>query len=107
VHARITQLEIDPVRISVDAALEVFRGEVLPGLREQPGFLGVYVMSTPEGKAMLVSFWQTPEQADTAGDAGWYTDVLDNYTTFFRSPPGREHYEVRVAVPPAFAEPGS
>jgi hypothetical protein len=105
VHARITQLEIDPVRTSVDAAAAVFEAEVLPALREQAGFLGVYVLSTPEGKATLISFWETAEQADSAGEQGWYTDVLSTYTTLFRSPPGREHYEVRVAVPPVVGAP--
>jgi hypothetical protein len=105
VHARITQLEIDTMRITVDAATEVFEREVLPQLRAQPGFLGVYVMSTPEGKATLLSFWERRDQADSSGDHGWYTDVLADYMTLFRSPPGREHYEVRVAVPPVLAEP--
>jgi hypothetical protein len=103
-YARITQLEIDTVRIAVDTALASFEADVLPRLRHQPGFLGLYVMTTPEGKATLVSFWETPEQANSSGEQGWYPDVLADYTTFFRSPPGREHYEVRVAVPPTLVE---
>lgn len=104
-HARITQLEIDTLRISVDDAVAVFEQEVLVRLREQPGFLGVYVMSTPEGKGTLVSFWETREQANSAGSEGWYAGVLADYATLFRSPPGREHYEVRVAIPPVTADP--
>jgi hypothetical protein len=107
VHARITQLEIDTMRITVDAATEVFDQEVLPQLRAQPGFLGVYVLTTPEGKATLVSFWEQRDQADSSSEQSWYTDVLADYMTLFRSPPGREHYEVRVAVPPVFAAPGT
>jgi hypothetical protein len=103
VHARITQLEIDTVRIALEAALAAFRDDVLPGLEQQPGFLGVYVMTTPAGKATLVSFWETAEQADPSGAGGWYTDVLSDYATFFRSPPGREHYDVQVALPPVTA----
>ena len=99
-YARTTLLEIDTLRVSVDDALELFESSVVPRLREQPGFCGLYAMTTPEGRAMLVSFWETAEQADASTDSGWYPDVLYEFTTLFRAPPGREHYEVRVAVPP-------
>jgi hypothetical protein len=94
-------LEVDTVRVSVDDALEVFETSVVPRLREQPGFCGLYAMTTPEGRAMLVSFWESAEQADASAESGWYPEVLTEFTTLFRAPPGREHYEVRVAIPPA------
>ena len=98
--ARTTLLEIDTVRIPLDDALQVFTDSVLPNLHGQPGFLGMYALTTPDGRAMLISFWETAEQADASAASGWYPDVLAEYTTMFRSPPGREHYEVRLAVPP-------
>jgi hypothetical protein len=102
-HARTTQLEIDTVRVPVDDAVELFEAEVLPRLREQAGFLGVYVLANPDGKAMLISFWETAADADVSADAGWYPDVLAEYVTLFRAPPGRERYEVRTAVHPVAA----
>ena len=104
-YARTTLLDIDTRRATVDDALVSFEADVLPRLREQPGFLGLYVLTTPEGHAMLVSFWQTAAQADASGSTGWYPSVLDQFTTIFRSPPGRERYEVRVAVPPPVLAP--
>jgi hypothetical protein len=102
VFARTTLLEIDTLRTSIEAAVDVFRADVLPLLEEQPGFSGILVMSTAAGRGMLVSFWETAEQADSSVAAGWYADVLARYATLFRSPPGREHYEVHLAVlPPA------
>lgn len=98
--ARTTQLEIDTVRTSLDEALRTFEEAVLPELREQPGFRGLYVLATPEGKAMLVSFWGSADEADASGEAGWYPAVLERFVTLFRSPPGRERYEVRLAMPP-------
>jgi hypothetical protein len=100
-YARTTLLEIDTVRVSLDDALAEFERSVLPRLREQPGFRGLYALTTPEGRAMLVSFWETAAQADASEGSGWYPDVLAQYMTLFRAPPGRERYEVRVAVPPA------
>ena len=103
-YARTTLLEIDTLRVPLDDALAQFEASVVPRLREQPGFAGLYALTTPEGRAMLISFWDTAAQADASGDSGWYPDVLAEFTTMFRSPPGREHYEVRVALPPAMAE---
>jgi hypothetical protein len=99
VFARVTMLEIDTLRVSVDDALALFEEGVMPGLRDQAGFLGVYAMNTPEGKALLMSFWETAEQAETVENT-WYTGVLEEYLTIFRSPPGRESYQVRIAEPP-------
>lgn len=99
-YARTTLLEIDTLRVAVDDALNAFEKDVLPRLRAQPGFAGVYALTTPEGKAMLITFWSTADQADAGDASSWYSAVLDEYTTLFRAPPGRERYEVRVAVPP-------
>jgi hypothetical protein len=103
VFTRVTLLEIDTLRVDVDDALKLFESDVMPGLRGQPGYRGVYAMATPDGKALLMSFWQTPEQAEAVENT-WYSGVLEEYMTLFRSPPGRESYEVRIAEPPI--EPG-
>jgi hypothetical protein len=100
VFARATQLEVDLVRVSLEDVLARFRESVLPRLADQPGFLGVYALSTPEGRGLLLTFWETAAQADAGADNGWYAGVLSEFVTFFRAPPGRETYEVRVAIPP-------
>jgi len=99
VFARVTLLEIDTLRVSVDDALKLFEEGVMPGLRDQPGYLGVYAMATPDGKALLMSFWESAAQAETTENT-WYTGVLEEYMTIFRSQPGRESYDVRLAEPP-------
>ncbi|MCZ7528764.1 MAG: hypothetical protein M5U14_21755 [Acidimicrobiia bacterium] len=95
-HARVTQLEIDTLRVDVGSAVEVFEREVLPVLREQPGYRGVYVLATPEGKGVLLSLWETAEQAEAGGTRGFYPETLARYVTLFASSPGRERYEVMV-----------
>jgi len=102
VFARTTLLEIDTLRSSVEDALARFEAQVVPQLRQQEGFAGLYALTTDEGKAMLITFWDTADQADTGADS-WYSGVLSEYTTLFRAPPGRERYEVRVAMPPVAA----
>ena len=99
--ARATLLEIDTLRVPLDDAVRQFEDLVVPRLETQPGFAGLYALTTEDGRAMLVTFWETADQADASAETGWYPEVLGEFTTLFRSPPGRERYEVRVAMPPA------
>jgi heme-degrading monooxygenase HmoA len=96
-YARVTTVEIDTMRVDVDKAIDLFERQVLPRLRELPGYEGAYVFATPEGRGLLISMWSTAEAADSQSDTGFYAEVLAEYVTLFRSPPGRESYEVAVA----------
>jgi len=97
-YSRVTLLEIDTLRTTVDEAIRLFEEHVLPQLREQEGYEGVIVLSNPDGKAMLVSVWATEE--DAIASAAFATGALDQFVTLFRSPPGREQYEVLFAEMP-------
>jgi hypothetical protein len=97
-HTRVTLLEVDTVRTRIEDAVALFDEQVLPALREQDGYEGVLVMVNPKGPGMIVSFWSTPEAMEAA--AGFASDVLERFATAFRSPPGRERYEVHVADGP-------
>jgi heme-degrading monooxygenase HmoA len=94
-YSRVTLLEIDTMRVDMDDAVDVFREDVLPGLREQPGFEGVAVLVTPEGKGMILTLWETEDEAAAA--AGFAGDALARHVTLFRAPPGREQYAVAFA----------
>jgi hypothetical protein len=98
--ARVTLLEIDTLRVDMGAAVELYREEVLPELRRQPGYEGILVLTTPEGKGLIVSLFRTEEAAETEAESGFYPDVLERYMTLFRSPPGRERYKVALAELP-------
>ncbi len=99
-YARVTLLEIDTLRATVDAALEKFRDRTLDRLRSQPGYRGVWVLATPEGKALLMSLWETEAQADVEADHNFYGQELGHFATLFRSPPGRDEYEVLLVDEP-------
>ncbi len=100
-YSRVTLLEVDTVRVDMGAAVELFRDDVLPRLREQEGFEGVLVLGTPEGKAMLVTLWATESAAAAGTEAGFYTEELARHATLFRAPPGREQYKVLLSEGPA------
>jgi heme-degrading monooxygenase HmoA len=95
-YSRVTLLEVDTLRTSMEDAETLFCDRVLPGLQEQEGFEGVLVLSTAEGRGMIVTLWATEEE----DPGGFSTDALERFATLFRSPPGREYYRVAVAELP-------
>jgi len=95
VYSRVTLVEIDTMRVDVDEAAELFRTEVAPRLAEQDDYEGAVALVTPEGKGMIITFWETREGAQDA--SGIASAELERNMTMFRSPPGRELYEVAFA----------
>jgi heme-degrading monooxygenase HmoA len=100
--ARVTTADLDFVRTTLEDAVEVFRESVLPALDEQPGYEGSYVLVSPEGKALVLTFWATVEDADSgiAGARSFYAEQVAKFATIYRSPPGRESYDVVLAEAP-------
>jgi heme-degrading monooxygenase HmoA len=99
-HARVTAFDIDLVRISIDDALQRFKDLILPAVRRQPGYEGCYILNTGEGKGLLISLWSTAEAAEAGVASGYYQEQIRQFLTFYRQPPGREHYEVIFAESP-------
>jgi heme-degrading monooxygenase HmoA len=101
--ARVTLAEIDAVRMSVDQAVDLFRDSVVPALREQDGYEGVYVLLSDEGKVLALTFWASEQAADAgiAGSRSFYAEQVGKFVTLYRSPPGREMYDVVLADAPA------
>lgn len=101
--ARVLEGEIDAVRTSLDDAADVVRASVVPALREQDGYGGMYLLLTAEGKALAISLWTT-EEAAAAGvvdSRPLYEGQIEKFTAIYRAPPGRETYRVALADTPA------
>jgi heme-degrading monooxygenase HmoA len=103
--ARVTLAELDVVRMRLENAIELFKESVVPALREQDGYQGVYVLLSPQGKVLAITFWESEEAAEAgiAGGRSFYAQQIEKFVTLYRSPPGREHYEVVLADAPAGA----
>ena len=101
--ARVTLFEIDTLRINLDDALEMYKELVVPEAQKQEGYEGMYVMRTPEGKGLIMSLWASEEAATAGLASGYYEEQLAKFVTFYRVPPGREHYEVVIAEPSSTA----
>jgi heme-degrading monooxygenase HmoA len=101
--ARVTLAEIDPVRISVERASRLFEDSVVPALRDQDGYEGAYVLLSDQGKVLALTFWESEAaaQAGLQGTQSFYVEQVEKFVTLYRSPPGREMYDVVVADAPA------
>jgi hypothetical protein len=58
-------------------------------------------MVTPEGKGMVVSFWESEEAVNAS--AGVAAAAVEEFVTVYRAPPGRELYRVAYAEMPEVA----
>ena len=98
-YSRVTQLEIDTLRADVEDVVQDFEYRILPGIRKLPGYEGIAVLVTPEGKGLVVSFWESEEAVEAS--AGMAASAVEEFVTIYRAPPGREHYRVAYADLPA------
>jgi heme-degrading monooxygenase HmoA len=94
--ARVTLAEIDTLRMSVDAAVELFRASVIPALHEQAGYAGGYVLTTPEGMALVLTLWESEEAAEAGVASGYYGEQVAKFITSFAVPHGRKTYDVAI-----------
>jgi heme-degrading monooxygenase HmoA len=101
--ARATTAEVDAVRMSVEEATDLFRNSVLPALHDQVGYEGAYVLLSPEGKVLVITFWSTEEAAEAGikGGRSFYAEQVEKFVTIYKAPPGRETYDVVLAEAPA------
>ncbi len=98
--AQVTLADIDLLRASLGAVTDLYRESVVPALQEEPGYCGVYGLATSEGKAMVITFWETEEDAERHVASGVYDEQVEKFVTFYRATPGRESYQVMIVDMP-------
>lgn len=99
--ARVTLAEVDVVRKSLHELVQFYKQSVLPAQHAQDGYEGGYVLTTSEGKALVITFWRDAETAEAGVAGGFYGEQVEKFVTVFRAPPGREMYDVALADIPA------
>ena len=99
--ARVTLAELDAVRMSIPKAIQLFEESVLPELQEAEGYEGCYVLVTPKGKALVMTFWSDEAAAEAGISSGLWRAQVAKFAMLMRTQPGRESYEVAVAETPA------
>ena len=99
--ARVTLAEVDVVRRGLAELVKFYEQSVMPVQQAQEGFEGGYVLTTPEGKALVMTFWRDKDAAEAGMASGFYGEQVEKFVTVFKAPPGREMYEGAVADVPA------
>jgi heme-degrading monooxygenase HmoA len=84
----------------IDAALDVYKGEYLPLLQAQPGFLQVMWLANPGiGTGWGVSFWSSHEQMQAADQEGeFFPKVLARLAVYFSGKPEMAYYAVNQKI---------
>jgi heme-degrading monooxygenase HmoA len=92
--------------ITAQAGAEGFDGTIrlaaqqLPGVRQQPGFEGYYLLTDAEtGKVVVISLWETREQMDAVTAGAGPSGIRDqhNLATGLKNML-LETYEVRMRI---------
>jgi heme-degrading monooxygenase HmoA len=92
-YARITTAQAKPG--SVDKALEIWNGHVMPQLTRQRGYRGFQTCVNRDSNKMLtLTYWETREDADRTLRSDWMRQILGLFADIFAAPPTQEHYEV-------------
>ena len=101
-YARVTLLEVDVVRTDMGDVLERYRSEVLPTIQSQRGYEGIFVLANEEGMGLVMTLWSDEDALESTVPLA--AGAVDRFTALFRSAPGRESYEVRLADIPALVD---
>ena len=99
--ARVTLAEVDVVRQGLAELVKFYEQSVMPEQHAQDGYEGGYVLTTPEGKALVLTLWRDEDAAAAGMASGFYGEQVEKFVTVFKAPPGREMYDVAVADVPA------
>jgi heme-degrading monooxygenase HmoA len=76
--------------------VKVTKDSVLPAAKSQKGFRGAYLLKQPKGKAIMLTLWETEEDAVAGEKSGYYQEQLAKFKDMFTAPPTQEGYEVSL-----------
>ncbi|HJT55376.1 MAG TPA: antibiotic biosynthesis monooxygenase [Ktedonobacteraceae bacterium] len=94
-YARVTTFELNPGKI--DEALEVARTDLVPVMKQQPGFKAVLTLVDREAaKAISVSLWETEDDLKAGESSGYYQQQVSRLASFVMAAPNRETYEATL-----------
>ena len=79
----------------LDEAAKRFEDRIIPALKIQKGFRGVYLMTDHKtGKGISMTLWDGEADAIADEESGKYQERKSWFNDFFTAPPVREGYEV-------------
>ncbi|MFZ4659026.1 MAG: antibiotic biosynthesis monooxygenase family protein [Caldilineaceae bacterium] len=81
----------------VEEAITFFRENVVPALRQQPGFANARLLVDHNtGKGMMMSVWQSEADLQASSNSGFLKTQVGHLSRFFATAPLIDHYEICV-----------
>jgi len=79
----------------MDQAIGMYRESVLPTLKAQKGFKGLYWLSDRgTDKYTVITLWESEADMKATETSGLLQEVIANLGAFVATPPVIQHYEV-------------
>ena len=95
-HPRIIRSQIVPE--STEESLAIWREQVMPLVRQQPGFRGAYVLGDREtGAGVTITLWESEAHATAVDTSGFFQQAIGPFAPLLRSQPTREQFEVLLS----------
>lgn len=92
-YARLTRLQVRLERF--EHSINIFKESVLPAIRKQLGFRGIFLFTNPKtGEGLTLSLWNNEEDAIESEKNHYYQEQLVKIMSYMTAPPVREGYEV-------------
>ncbi len=79
--------------------VRVYREEVVPAAREQPGFKGVLLLTDPQtGIGLSITLWATEADRAAGEETGFFDEKIEKFSSLLTDTPVRRHYELNILV---------
>ena len=92
-HARVVTLQVLPDKM--DEVNALFQNEVVPGVRQLPGFMSLTLLEDRKARrALMISVWATEQALKDSEGPGFFQTHIQKFTPMLEAPPYREIFEV-------------
>jgi len=80
-------------------AVRTYLGSVIPEMREQRGFRGIFVLTDPEtDEGCTIGLWETEDDACAFESSGNYQEQIARLGGVLAEPPVRKVFEVSIQM---------
>lgn len=93
--ARVVSVQVRPGK--TDEAITIYRDSVVPVMKQQKGFKGVFMLTDPDtNKGFSITLWETEADMANGEASGYFKEQLNKFGAVFGAPPISGHYDVSV-----------
>ncbi|MGH2621707.1 MAG: antibiotic biosynthesis monooxygenase family protein [Anaerolineales bacterium] len=79
----------------MDEAISMYRDSILPDLKKQKGFKGLYWLTDRStDKYTVLTLWETEADMKATETSGLLQEVLAKFGPYMATPPSIERYEI-------------